>query len=97
MQPAGSSGVSCIAGNDVGRAVNAGEPDWPATLRGKTSEIYFRWERDLRPPGFRLGARVFEFSGRHVGRYRTVPHLGASRSAKMIDLDQFRDRRQVFM
>ena len=48
---------------DSGRAVNAGAPNWPATLRGEASEIYVRWERDLRPHGFRLGARVLEFPG----------------------------------
>jgi hypothetical protein len=63
MQPAGSSGVSCIARNDAGRAVNAGEPNWPATLRGDASKIYVRWERDLRPHDFRLSARVLEFPG----------------------------------
>jgi hypothetical protein len=60
MQPAGSSGVSCITRNDAGRAVNAGEPNWPGTLRGEPAEIYSRWERDLRPRGFPLGARVLE-------------------------------------
>ncbi|HEX3418801.1 MAG TPA: CBS domain-containing protein [Stellaceae bacterium] len=48
---------------DAGRAVNAGEPNWPASLRGEASEIYGRWQRDLRPHGFRLGARVLEFPG----------------------------------
>ena len=46
---------------DAGRAVNAGSPNWPATLRGEASDMYLRWERDLRPHGFRLGARVLEF------------------------------------
>ena len=46
--------------NDAGRAVNAGEPNWPGTLRGEPAEIYSRWERDLRPRGFPLGARVLE-------------------------------------
>jgi hypothetical protein len=41
--------------NDAGRAVNAGELNWPATLRGEASEIYHRWERDLRPHGGVLG------------------------------------------
>jgi hypothetical protein len=63
MQPTGSSGVSCIAGNDAGRAGYAGGPDWPATLHGEASKIYFRCERDLRPHGFRLSAWVLEFPG----------------------------------
>ena len=49
--------------SDGGRAVNAGDPHWPATLRGAAAELYLRWERDLRPNGFRLVARVLEFPG----------------------------------
>ena len=33
------------------------------TLRGEATEIYRRWERDLKAHGFRLGARVLEFPG----------------------------------
>ncbi|MGD0026377.1 MAG: CBS domain-containing protein [Xanthobacteraceae bacterium] len=47
--------------SDGGRAINATEPDWPATLRGDAAEIYLRWERDLKPRGFPLAARVLEF------------------------------------
>jgi CBS domain-containing protein len=47
--------------SDAGRTINAGEPNWPATLRGEAAEIYLRSERDLKPHGFRLGARVLEF------------------------------------
>jgi hypothetical protein len=49
--------------SDGGRAINAAEPDWPATLRGEGAEIYLRWERDLRAGGFHLAARVLEFPG----------------------------------
>jgi CBS-domain-containing membrane protein len=49
--------------SDGGRAVNAPEPDWPATLRGEAGEIYLRWERDLKPHGFRIAARVIDFPG----------------------------------
>jgi hypothetical protein len=49
--------------SDGGRAINAAEPDWSATLRGEAAEIYLRWERDLRAPGFHLAARVLEFPG----------------------------------
>src|SRR5271163_2090874 len=48
---------------DGGRAINAAEPDWPATLRGEGAEIYLRWERDLKARGFHLAARVLEFPG----------------------------------
>ena len=49
---------TCI---DGGRAINAALPDWPASLRGEPAEIYLRWERDLRPRGFGLSARVLDF------------------------------------
>ena len=47
--------------SDGGRAVNAPLPDWPKTLRGEAAEIYLRWERELRPQGFHLRARVLDF------------------------------------
>lgn len=46
---------------DGGRAINTAEADWPVTLRGEAAEIYLRWERDLKPRGFALSARVLEF------------------------------------
>jgi CBS domain-containing protein len=49
--------------SDGGRAVNVPEPDWPASLRGEAAEIYLRWERDLKPHGFGLTARVLDFPG----------------------------------
>jgi CBS domain protein len=48
---------------DRGRAINAPLPDWPQTLRGEAAEIYLRWERDLKPGGFHLTARVLDFPG----------------------------------
>jgi CBS domain-containing protein len=53
----------CELCSDGGRAVNAPEPDWPATLRGEAAEIYLRWERDLKPQGFHIAARVVDFPG----------------------------------
>ncbi|HVC56205.1 MAG TPA: CBS domain-containing protein [Stellaceae bacterium] len=47
--------------SDGGRAINSGLPDWPHTLRGEAAEIYLRWERELRPRGFHLSARVLDF------------------------------------
>jgi CBS domain-containing protein len=46
---------------DGGRAINVTEPGWPATLRGEAAEIHLRWERELKPRGFVLGARVLDF------------------------------------
>jgi hypothetical protein len=48
---------------DRGRAINTPLPDWPQTLRGEAAEIYLRWERDLKPGGFHLTARVLDFPG----------------------------------
>ncbi len=47
--------------SDRGRAINAGLPDWPQTLRGEAAELYVRWENDLKPRGFHLAARVLDF------------------------------------
>lgn len=49
--------------SDGGRAVNAPTPDWPQTLRGEAAEMYLRWERELKPRGFHLNARVLDFPG----------------------------------
>jgi CBS domain-containing protein len=46
---------------DGGRAINAPEEDWPSSLRGEAAEIYLRWERDLKPCGFHITARVLDF------------------------------------
>jgi CBS domain-containing protein len=53
--------------SDGGRAINAPLPDWPKTLRGEAAEIYLRWERDLKPRGFHLAARVLDFPGGKPG------------------------------
>jgi hypothetical protein len=49
--------------SDGGREINAPLPEWPKTLRGEAAEIYLRWERDLKPRGFHLAARVLDFPG----------------------------------
>jgi CBS domain-containing protein len=46
---------------DGGRAINVHEANWPASLRGEPAELYLRWERDLKPRGFRLSARTMDF------------------------------------
>lgn len=53
--------------SDGGRAINAPEPDWPATLRGEAAEVYLRWEQELKPAGFQLIARVLDFPGGFPG------------------------------
>jgi len=52
---------------DRGRAINVPLPEWSATLRGEAAEIYLRWERDLKPGGFRLTARILDFPGGFPG------------------------------
>ena len=47
--------------SDGGRAINAPDPDWPTSLQGEAAEMYLRWERELRPRGFHLVARVIDF------------------------------------
>lgn len=47
--------------SDGGRAINVGEPGWPATLRGEAAEIYLRWQHELKPHGFHLTAQVLDF------------------------------------
>jgi len=46
---------------DGGRAIDVAQDGWPATLRGEAAELYLRWERELKPRGFRLAARVLEY------------------------------------
>jgi hypothetical protein len=53
----------CQLCSDGGRAINAVQPDWPETLRGEAAEIYHLWERDLKPNGFHLTARILNFPG----------------------------------
>ena len=40
---------------------NASLTDWPKTLRGEAAEIYLHWERELKPRGFHLMARVLDY------------------------------------
>jgi len=49
--------------SDGGRAINVTEADWPSTLRAEAAETYLRWERDLKPRGFRLSASIIDFPG----------------------------------
>jgi CBS domain-containing protein len=52
---------------DRGRAINAALSDWPKALRGEAAEVYLRWERELKPGGFHLAARVLDFPGGFPG------------------------------
>lgn len=52
---------------DGGRAVNAPDPAWPETLRGAPADLYGRWERELKPLGYRLSAQILTFPGGFLG------------------------------
>jgi CBS domain-containing protein len=51
----------CDLCSDGGRKIDVAETDWPSTLRGEAAEVYARWERELRPNGFRLRAQIVEY------------------------------------
>ena len=51
----------CDLCSDGGRKIGVAENDWPTTLRGEAAEVYARWERELRPTGFRLRAQIVEY------------------------------------
>jgi CBS domain-containing protein len=53
----------CELCTDHGRAINAPDAGWPATLRGLAAHVFMRWKSELRPHGFALHARVLEFPG----------------------------------
>lgn len=53
--------------SDRGRAINAPDPTWPATLRGVAAEVFLRWERELKPAGFGLTAQILDFPGGFPG------------------------------
>ena len=46
---------------DDGRAINSGDPDWPATLQGKAREMFEAWDRHARRMGYRLRAQIVTF------------------------------------
>ncbi len=62
--------------SDGGRAINVAEPDWPSTLRGEAAETYLRFERDLKPRGFHLIAKVMSFPGGYIGDIGLFLHWG---------------------
>ena len=47
--------------DDGGRMINAPDPNWPTSLRGKAADVYERWRDELKPAGFGLVARILEF------------------------------------
>ncbi len=51
----------CDLCSDGGRKIDVAEIDWPTILGGEAAEVYARWERELRPAGFRLRALIVEY------------------------------------
>lgn len=46
---------------DGGRAINVSEEGWQETLQGEPRELYERWEKELKPQGFHLSAKILDF------------------------------------
>jgi CBS domain-containing protein len=67
--------------SDGGRAINVAEPDWPSTLRGEAAEAYLRFERDLKPRGFHLIAKVISFPEGYIGDIGLFLHWGGAKKA----------------
>lgn len=63
----------CDLCSDGGRKIDVAEIDWPSTLRGEAAEV--RWERELRPGGFRLRAQIVEYLD-GIEQHRLVSLLG---------------------
>lgn len=53
--------------SDGGRRVDVAEAGWPDTLRGEPADLYARWERELKPVGFGLSARILTWPGGKPG------------------------------
>jgi hypothetical protein len=49
--------------SDSGRAINSGDPDWPATLLGKAKQFYERFQEIGKPQGFKMKAMIINFPG----------------------------------
>ena len=47
--------------SDDGRTINLPSPEWPASLRGKAANFFLRWEKELKPLGYALSARIASF------------------------------------
>ncbi len=62
--------------SDGGRAINVAEEGWPSTLRGEAAETYLRFERDLRPRGFQIMAKVLNFPEGYIGDIGLFLHWG---------------------
>ncbi len=46
---------------DSGRAINNNDPNWPATLQGKSKSFYEFFIARGQPQGFKLKAQILDF------------------------------------
>ena len=58
--------------SDGGRAIANVEAGWEKTLRGEAAELYTRWNHDLKPKGFGLGAPTLSFDNDRIGDFGLV-------------------------
>ena len=49
--------------NDGGRRINNAEPDWPDSLEGFAKAALHFYEKELKPLGYRVQARILDFPG----------------------------------
>ncbi|MFO1070630.1 MAG: hypothetical protein U1E14_19090 [Geminicoccaceae bacterium] len=52
---------------DKGRAINSGDPSWPATLTGVARQFYDAYRRELEPKGFRIRCQIISFPDGMLG------------------------------
>jgi uncharacterized membrane protein len=48
---------------DGGRAINNGDPGWPASLTGQPRAFYDYYQKELRPAGYHIRASILSFPG----------------------------------
>jgi len=48
---------------DRGRAINQMEPGWETTMTGLPKELFYFWERHLKPRGYRLRCQIVDWPG----------------------------------
>ena len=53
--------------SDGGRRINNNLPDWEKTLTGRAAQAYQLWEKNAKPLGYKLEARVLNYPKGMVG------------------------------
>jgi len=52
---------------DGGRRVNNDDPDWPHSLTGRAQKLFEIWEKNARPLGYKVEARILNYPGGKIG------------------------------